>query len=86
MQDIDQPKNGLSGAADYRPLTGNAEHTDSPGSENVEDRENVGQVKPEDYPLADRRASDGTGSGEPTKPPLDEQMESERLNPGQMQP
>ena len=43
--------------------------------EPVEDRPNVGSVTPEDYPEEDRQ----TGI---TEPPLDEDKEYERLNPG----
>ena len=43
--------------------------------EPVEDRPNVGSVTPEDYPDKDRAAG---LSG----PPLDEEKEQERLNPG----
>lgn len=57
------------------------EHADTPGSlpqERVEDRENVGTVKPQDYP--DAQATDASGSGRPAG--RDDQMEDERLHPG----
>ena len=41
--------------------------------EPVEDRPNVGTVRPEDYPEDDRAIS---------APPLDDDREYERLNPG----
>lgn len=43
--------------------------------EPVEDRPNVGTVTPEDYPEEDRAISS-------PEPPLDEDKEYERLNPG----
>ena len=43
--------------------------------EPVEDRPNVGTVTPEDYPVEDR-------AGAIKDPPLDENQEYERLNPG----
>ena len=56
----------------------NDNHADTPGGqppEPVEERPNVGTVKPEDYPLKDR-------AGGPSDAPLDEEKEHERLNPG----
>lgn len=68
MPKRNQPNNALSGDANYRPLSGTPSgHVDSPGSENVEDRENVGQVAPESYPEADRRASDATSNSKPRR-------------------
>jgi hypothetical protein len=52
--------------------------SDTPGGlpqEPVEDRPNVGIVEPEDYPEEDRERSI-------SDPPLDEDKEYERLNPG----
>ncbi len=51
---------------------------DTPGGqppEKVEDRPNVGVVTPDDYPAEERAASTA-------QPPLDEDKEFERLNPG----
>lgn len=43
--------------------------------EPVENRRNVGSVRPEDYPLKERAGTD-------SKKPLSEDKEYERLNPG----
>ena len=52
--------------------------TDTPGGqppEQVQDRPNVGTVKPEAYPVKDRASG-------VSDPPLDEEKEQQRLNPG----
>ena len=54
------------------------DHITTPGGqppEPVEDRPNVGTVKPEDYPDIDRAAG-------VSAPPKDDEKENERLNPG----
>ena len=56
----------------------NDKHADIPGGqppEPVEDRPNLGTVKPEDYPENDR-------AGGPSDAPPDAEKEHERLNPG----
>ncbi len=53
------------------------ENRSTPGGqppERVEDRPNVGTVRPEDYPLEDRAAGRSDA-------PIDEEKEHERLNP-----
>ena len=59
--------------------------SDSPGGlppEPVEDRPNVGTVRPEDYPDRAESVPGGAGSGTQSPPGLDEEKDYERLNPG----
>ena len=62
------------------------DRSDSPGGlppEPVEDRPNVGTVKPEDYPdRAESVPGGGAGSGAQSPPGLDEEKDDERRNPG----
>lgn len=70
----------------HEPDDGSVDRSDSPGGqppEPVEDRPNVGTVKPEDYPdRAESVPGGGAGSGTQSPPGLDEEKDDERRNPG----
>lgn len=73
----------------HEPNDGSVDRSDSPGGqppEPVEDRPNVGTVKPEDYPDRAQGAPGGeAGSGTQSPPGLDEEKDYERRNPGSAQ-
>lgn len=46
----------------------------------VDERENVGTVRPEDYP--DAQGTEATGQGIQSPPGLDDEKDFERRNPG----
>ncbi len=66
-------------------IAGPVDRSRTPGGlpqEPVEDRPNVGTVRPEDYPDAAQSKTGGPPSGTQSPSSLDEEMEDERRNPG----